>query len=290
MWNKLFSPMLLSEKNDPFDDENYLYEFKYDGIRALIYVSPQSIKIVSRNGVDLTNTYPELFVIKKIVTKKTILDGEIIALENNLPSFSKLQQRNRLKNNLEIKKASIINPVTYICFDILYEEKSLINLPLIERKVYLSKYYENDYFKISKYIIKKGKKLFKEIKKLNIEGIIAKKKDSKYYPNTRTKEWIKIKNYQVGSFTIGGFSYNDNSNVFSCYLGELKNNKLLFVGKVTIAKKNQLFKTLAHLKTSKNPFNNLSQNFIYVKPKINIKIKYLEKTKNNHLRQPIFLE
>ena len=198
----------------------------------------------------------------------------------NLPiGVEPLFNRIRIKNNLVYDIHSSINifyGVITITTSFENSKKDLI-LKIIQEEINKLQSLKN----IQRY----QKKVIKMVK----DNVIY-KKDSKYYPNTRTKEWIKIKNYQVVSFTIGGFSYNDNSNVFSCYLGELKNNKLLFVGKVTIAKKNQLFKTLTYLKTSRNPFNNLSQDFIYVKPKINIKIKYLEKTKNNHLRQPIFIE
>ena len=113
-------PMLLEEVNQIFQDDDYLYEIKFDGIRALIYVSKNEFKIISRNGKDLTKKYPELKKIQNLVgNSKVIFDGEIIATLNGIPNFSLLQKRNRIKK----VNSSIIEeiPVSFVAFDILYE-------------------------------------------------------------------------------------------------------------------------------------------------------------------------
>ena len=109
--------MLLEEVNEPFNDKNFLYEIKFDGIRALIYVSKNSFKILSRNGTNLTNKYLELKKIQKLVgNHEIIFDGEIIATEGALPSFSLLQKRNKIKKITDKIIEEV--PVTFIAFDI----------------------------------------------------------------------------------------------------------------------------------------------------------------------------
>lgn len=278
--------MLLSETPKPFNSKDYLYEIKYDGVRSLIYASPKGIKIINRNLNDMTNLFPELSIIKDKVTKKVIFDGEIISEVNGKPSFEKLQERLHLKNQKVIKEKSLINKVTYIAFDILYEDKDLTNLPLIKRKEFLNKYSNNNYFTKSFYVEEKGKKLFKEIKKLDLEGIVAKKKNGKYYINTRCDEWTKIKNFKCEEFYIGGYNIKKSTYVISILLGEFKNNKLFYVGSCSLNKKHPLYEKVINAKLTKNYFINYDVKGNFIKPILLIKINYMERTKNNHLRQP----
>ena len=218
--------MLLSEYPFTFSNK-YIYEIKFDGIRALIYVNKNTITIKSRNNIDITNFFPELTNIKDIVSNNNVIfDGEIVVLENNIPAFSKVQQRLRLKNKIKIDEYSQENPATFVAFDILYLNKSLLDKKLIARKNYLNKFRDTNNFVKSKVFLD-GSNLFKSVKTLGLEGIVAKEKDSLYYPKTRTKEWIKLKNIKQDYFYIGGYIKNKAS--YSLLLGE-KNNmrKLLF--------------------------------------------------------------
>lgn len=282
-----WSPMLLKEIDKPFDSEDYIFELKFDGIRAVIFANKKSVKIQSRNQVDLTHLFPELQKISELVDKNVIFDGEIIAFENNKDSFSKIQERIHLKNKDKIEYAAIENPVTFIAFDILYENKNLTTLPLIKRKDYLNKYNENDYFVKSKVIDTYGKKLFKSIKKMNLEGIVAKLKNGKYYINKRCEEFIKIKNIKRDEFIIGGYKEMKN-NILSLAIGEYIDNKFHFVGKVSIGKKVSIYNKIKNLKQTKNYFYDFNEDIAFVKPTITCHIEYLERTKNNHLRHPIF--
>ena len=128
----------------------------------------------------------------------------------------------------------------FVCFDILYDGTLLINLSLEERKEILEKYEDNDIFIKSKYIKKDGKKLFNIVKKMNMEGIVAKKINSKYQINERSNDWLKIKNYQKGEFVVLGYINKENSYVISLLLGERLKGKLKYVGKVSLGKKRSL--------------------------------------------------
>lgn len=281
--DKNIKPMLLAEI--PFDFENkYLYEIKFDGIRALIYVSREKINIRTRNNVDVTHLFPELDGIKNITGRDfCIFDGEIVLFDKGKPSFSSLQKRLRIKNAERIKKISLDNPVQFVVFDIIYQNNDLTNKTLVERKKILDKYKDADYFVKSK-VYSDGKKLFASVKKMGLEGIVAKEKTSKYYVNKRSNVWIKLKNYQTDEFYIGG--YVKNSTSYSLLLGEKKNNKLYYVGKIKVSNNKDITKKVLVKEKRSNPFCNYEGDGMFIEPNIKITINYLEKTKGNLLRHP----
>ncbi len=287
-FKEYFKPMLLTETNKTFDDEEYLYELKFDGIRATIHVSPNTFIIYNRNGYDITYLYPELKNIQKTIKDKCIFDGEIVSFEDTQPSFSKLQKRSHIKDKSKIKYYSENEPVCFVVFDCIYKNKDISNLTLIERKKLLEQYNDTNYFIKTQYIIKEGTKLFKKIKKAKLEGIVAKKLDSKYEINTRTKNWIKIKNFKDEEFLIGG--YIDTKAKTSLLLGEYRNNKFYFVGKVSITRTRDIYnKIIKQKKLRVSPFIEYDDsNAIYIKPKYKCEVTYLERTKSNNLRQPVF--
>lgn len=287
MLNKIVKPMLLSESDTVLENDNYIYEIKFDGIRALIYVIDNNIKIFTRNGKNITNLFPELKVITSSVKKNSILDGEIVCLTNNKPDFFKVQKRIHLKNKDKIEISSKNNPALFICFDILYYEKDITNEPLYKRKDELSKINESDYLLKSK-VFEDGEKLFKSIKRLDLEGIVCKDKFSTYQVNTRSNSWIKVKNYKVESFFVGGYTDGEKDR-FSIYLGEKSNGKLRYVGKVFVSKKDKLYEKLKNIKSVNNPFLEFKENINFVKPIQEVKIKYIERNNNNHLREAFYM-
>lgn len=289
LWNnRKWTPMLLKEIDKPFNSKEYIFEIKFDGIRAIIYASPKVFKIVNRHNVDITSLYPELKEIQKIVKSNVIFDGEIIIMEKGVPSFESLQRRSHLKDKNKIKHNSLNNPVVFICFDILYDNNNTIDLPLIKRKKLLDKYANNNYFIKSLWIEEKGIELFNNIKKMKLEGIIAKEKNKPYYINSRTDAWIKIKNIKKELFFVGGYIENKGKFTVSLLLGENKNNNLYFVGKVTIGKNNNIYdKIIRTKKRTTSPFIDFQeQKAVYIVPSLKCTVNYLERTKNNHLRQP----
>ena len=288
--NHSWTPMLLEEINKPFNNPNYLYEVKFDGIRAIVFASPKKVSIYNRHAVEITDLYPELQEIKNLVKKETIFDGEIVLMKNGKPSFLNLQARAHLKDFRKIKYLSNKNPVLFVAFDILYEGNNLIDKSLIERKKVLSKFKENAVFAKVFYVLNDGIKLYNEVKKLELEGIVAKDINSKYLINTRCDNWLKIKNWQEERFYVGGFIFKEKLPTVSLLLGEFKDNKLYYVGKVVMAKKRSFYETLKKMKNIKNPFIDYDKEGYFIKPIYSCVIMYLERTNNNHLRQPIFKE
>ena len=283
--NKKFIPMLLSEEKTPFDNPDYLFELKLDGTRTIIYAEPDSILIKNRRGVILNKTYPELLDIKKIVAKPTIFDGEIILMDNGKPSFSKLQARAQLKDPIRINYYVKNMPVVFVVYDLLYEGEDLTNLPLIERKKRLDKYPDNEIFIKTKYIHEKGTLLFREVQKQGLEGLIAKKKNSLYKINKRTKDWFKIKNNLFESFYIAG--YKETLNHVSLLLIEKTKTNYLYVGRVSISKSNPDWPLIKKIPINKKPII-LKEDFTPLKLKLTCKVEFMTRTKNGALRQPIY--
>ena len=284
MFNKILSPMLLKERDKPFIDDNYIFELKYDGIRTLLYVSPKTFKLITRNGNDLANIYPELKSVQNIVGKhKVIFDGEIVAFKNGKPSFSELQHRNHLKNISKIKLMINEIPVCFVVFDIIYFDKDLTNLTLMERKKILNDFTDTDIF-IKTKMYNDGLKLFKHIKKIGLEGIVAKQKDSKYILGKRVENWVKIKNFKKEYFYVYGVTKLKDK--YALYLGEYKNKKLIPVGKVSVMPDNDVLRMVQKQKKVKNIFVDITDNINFVEPINKILVHYMERTLNNTLRQP----
>ncbi len=281
-----FKPMLLGETNKSFNDKNYLFELKFDGHRALIFASPKKIAIYNRHNQDITYLYPELQNIKKLVKTNTIFDGEIIMVENGVPSFSKLQGRAHLKTASKIKTKAFQEPVIFICFDILYQGKDLTRLPLIERKKILDQIGENAYFIKSKYYIEKGRQLFNFAKKHNLEGIVAKKIASGYEINTRSNNWLKIKNWHTE--ILWAVAYAPQENSLQVHLARLVKGSYIYAGKVLVYPNNNAYQKI--IATPKQNYEVINLDLkTKIKPIYKVKIAYIEKTKNGNFRQPLFI-
>lgn len=287
--NRNFKPMLLKEIAKPFNSKDYIFEMKFDGIRALIFTDGDEFYIQSRNIKDITYMFPELETIKNLVKSKVIFDGEIVAFDKNVPSFSKLQERLHLKNLKTIKLKSDYEPVYFIVFDILYEGTDLTNMSLIDRKNILKKYKDSECFYKCKYIDNNGIELFNKIKKNNLEGIVAKKKDAPYLINKRSDNYIKIKNIKDGEFYVCGYSNNKDNSSISIILCKKAKDEFLYVGKVKLSSKYKLFNKIKKLKIVNNYVVGYSD-FMCVKPTYKCLVNYLEVTKSGHLRHGIFKE
>ncbi len=287
-FDSFVEPMLLSEQEEAFDDESYIFELKFDGIRATLHASPKGVRIFTRRGTEVTNQFPELQKIKEIVTSRVIFDGEIVSFENGKPSFAKLQRRNLLRDAKKIATMSEKEPVLFVAFDCLYAGRDLRKRPLLERKAVLDEYFESEEFAKTKYVRGNGKKLFARVQKQGLEGIVAKKVNSLYYTGVRTKDWIKIKNFKVESFVVGG--YIENKEKVSLLLGEYRGRKLYFVGKVAMMRDVSLYKKLVAARiASKSPFIDYEEpEAKYVPSKYACEVVYIERTPSGHLRQPVF--
>ena len=293
--SKNISPMLLNFVSSPFDDKNYIFELKLDGIRCIAYLDKDKTILRNKRNKDVTEIYPELKNIHKFVKHRCILDGELVSLNSDgTPNFFALQKRSLMTDKFKIELESEKNKVNFVAYDILYfKNKDLTTLPLIERKKLLEEnIVDSDFISKSRYIFEKGIEFFNLTKKLGLEGIVAKKVDGKYVIGKRTSEWIKIKNLIDEDLIICGVLLDENNQIKDLILGESKNKKLTYRGKVflNISKEEQDI-ILNYLKTHKvsSPlFDNMNKSIIWMKPNLTCTIQYMMKTRDGNMRQPVF--
>ena len=278
-----FQPMLLSKAKEPFDDDRYIFEMKFDGMRAVIFATPESVRIQNRYAKDITSKFAELQQIKHLVTKLTVFDGEIVCFQDGKPNFSMLQKR------ILGKTRNI--PVVFVCFDLLYEGRDLTVFPLEKRKKILARFSNTNYFVKTFFVVGKGKKFFQKIVSNRLEGMVAKKRDSLYFGHTRSLDWIKIKYLQREWFIIGGFGCSVSQSVFSLYLGEYKEGNFVYIGKVSVSRKNELYSLLKKIERKKCPFKNhtFSQEVHFVALKLWAEVEFLERGFKGGLRHPVFI-
>lgn len=190
-----------------FDDTNYIYELKWDGFRCIAHKKKHIVTLISRNGWCMNKNFPEIVTELGRVPQDFVLDGELIIMGQDVADFAALQWRGRLRKEDKIATAAKALPATYVVFDLLYlNGKFLTDLTLMERKYRLS----SDIPALERVIVNdwvegKGQELFATSKLIGHEGIVAKLKNSLYYPGKRVDTWLKIKHWLEESVTIVGY-------------------------------------------------------------------------------------
>ncbi len=292
--DKNISPMLLHEFKEPFDDEEYIYELKLDGIRCIAYIDTNSVVLQNKRFKDLTEIYPELSEVNKCVKKKVILDGELVVLTDGKPDFYALQKRSLMGDKFKRSLAARKKPVQFVAYDILYSDsKVLTDRPLMERKEILSKEIaEKNNLSISRYIEKDGIAFFNLAKQEELEGIVAKKKDGKYHIGKRTHDWIKIKVMQDEDLIILGYQPDDEGNVKDLILGYYdEKDKLQCRGKVYLGiSKEEKKVILEYAKRNKvtKPWFEKYKEAIWIKPELIGTAHFMHETENGGMRQPVW--
>ncbi|MDD3173232.1 MAG: DNA ligase [Herbinix sp.] len=285
---KHIKPMLISEMTDPFNDPNWIYELKLDGIRCIAYLDQDTELRNKRNDLLLPKV-PELSGIYKHVKERCILDGELVILKNGVPDFFELQKRSLTSNKFKIQLSSENFPACFVAYDILYcKDTQLTDLPLLERKRLLSETVAEDpKLAISRYIPEKGIELFAVAKNQQLEGVIAKKSNSKYYFDKRTKDWIKFKFLADQDFVVCGYIIKEKG-VTSVILGQYNGTELIYKGHVTFGVKYGDLKKLEQANNSPfliTPPGN--EGAVWLMPELVCVVQYMPNEKGT-LRQPVF--
>ena len=301
------NPMLATSVDDPFDDPEWLYEIKWDGYRAIAFISKGKVRLVSRNQNDLTAQYSELHSIPSFIKADTaILDGEIAALdEAGRSSFSLMQQRTGIRQGGRRVASRGDIQVLYYVFDLLYLDGfDLRRVSLEERKEILRQITDvSGHVRYSEHF-SQGKGLFAVAKQKGLEGILAKRRTS-VYEERRTREWLKIKITQTVDCVIGGYTDPEGSREYfgSIVLGLYdKKGNLVHVGQAGTgfdhAMLKEISKVLKKRETKASPFPQgveALRTVHWVKPELVAEIKFSEWTHETaeggmKLRAPVFLQ
>jgi bifunctional non-homologous end joining protein LigD len=295
-------PMLATLVAEPFHDPDWIYEVKWDGYRSLAYVNKGKVTLSSRNNKPFTEKYYPITAAMKGWTVDAVLDGEILVIEKDgKANFSALQNwRSEADGHL-----------VYYIFDLLwYEGKNIMELPLSERQAILKEILptNDDNIRLSQVFTVNGLEFFEAAKKMGLEGIMAKRRDSTYIADNRSKDWLKIKVNQRQEVVIGGFTKNSGSakQFSSLLLGVYENGKLQYVGKVgtgfTEKMQKEMMQKFKPLITDKIPFtsepdinkpsrfrpNPPNATATWLKPSLVCEVSFTEVTGDGVFRHPSF--
>lgn len=298
-------PMLATASDGLFDDPAWVYEPKWDGIRALA-VCDEATKLVSRRGNDITSGYPELSGLHdRLVALEAIVDGEIVAFDGGKPSFQKLQQRMHVRNEQQLSALVLKSPVAFMVFDLIYlDGASLIGEPLERRRQLLEDIVvPDDRIQVSPAISGEGTVLYQAAVDQGLEGIVAKSIKSLYEPGKRSPAWLKIKTVLDLDAVVVGWTEGSGSRegtlgslVLALYDGE---GNLSHVGSVGTGFNRESLADavdrLGQLPSSENPFGVAAvkgspelRKAHWVAPTLVATLEYRELTNAGRLRAPAF--
>ena len=292
-------PMLATLVDKPFDQEGWIYEVKWDGYRALAYLDHGSVEIRSRNNNSFNDKFYPVYQAFQKLQYTAILDGEIAVLnEKGIADFSLLQAW----------RSEADGELVFYAFDLLWlNGQNLMDRPLTERREKLEELIPSQgIIRLSKTFDAKGTDFFAAAEKMGLEGIIAKKADSKYNPDTRSREWLKIKTEKHQELIIGGYTRNENTSrlISALLLGLFENGVFKFVCPVGTGFSTKMqAEIIAKTKPMTNcPFNvvpdfNKPSRFrpdppkasvTWVEPELVVEISYRELTRDGAIRHPSF--
>jgi bifunctional non-homologous end joining protein LigD len=295
-------PMLATLVDEPFDDEEWQFEVKWDGFRTMAFIQNGEVELLSRNNKSFSDKFYPLQHLLKEWKLNAVLDGEIIVLnEKGVSKFGDLQNW----------RSEADGALVYYAFDLLwYDGKNLMGLPLFQRQAILKDILpkDDDRIRIGKVFTGKGIAFYHDAEKMGLEGIMAKKTNSTYTPDLRSNEWLKIKVHQRQEVIIAGYTKNENtSKLFSSLLlGVYENKELQFVGKVgtgfTKKVQEELLKQFKPYITEKSAFKvipdiNKPSRFrpnppkaeaTWLKPELVCEVAFSEITNDGIFRQPSF--
>ncbi len=300
-------PMLATLVDAPPKSGEWLYEVKWDGYRALVYLEDGKAQLVSRNQNDLTEGFPELAaeLPERVRARQALIDGEVVALdEHGRSSFSLMQQRTGVgKSGHSLQRKNTEIPIAFYAFDLLHVEGwSLLGVPLEERKRLLRAALESDANVRYSESFDDGEKLLAAAREQGLEGIVAKRRDSTY-EQRRSRAWCKLKITQSQECVIGGWTEPKGEREYfgSLVLGLYdKDGRLLHVGQAgtgfTRETEAEIFRLLKERETTRNPFANKvesSRKVHFVRPELVAQIKFTEWTHEGQkggvkMRAPVF--
>jgi bifunctional non-homologous end joining protein LigD len=289
----------------PRDEDNWAYEIKWDGIRAIAYCEAGTLRLESRTLRDVTSTYPELRALAgELGSTAAVLDGEVVAFDDaGRPSFELLQSRINLASESAIRRRMNDCPVTYMAFDLLYlDGRTLMDLPYTERRKRLEALgLDGPHWQTPSYHRGDGEGLLELTRERGLEGLVAKRIDSRYLPGRRTRAWLKVKNLMGQELVIGGWLPGQGrreGTLGALLVGyqaeEDGGRQLKYAGRVgtgfSDAELDRLAGLLDPLRTETSPFAGRQppREAVFVEPELVAEVAFREWTAARTLRAPVY--
>ena len=298
-------PMLARPGRLPRDDAAYGYEVKWDGIRTILFAEGGRVRLQGRNLTDFTPRYPELRELGRALgARELILDGEIVAFDaDGRPSFERLQGRMHLASDSAVRRRMRDTPVSYVAFDVLHlDGRSTMGLPYSERRELLDQLdLQGPHWRTPVFHVGDGRALLQASREQGLEGIVAKRLDSRYEPGRRSGAWVKVKNHRRQSVVIGGWTPGlggREGSIGALVVGVVEpdgeDRRLVYAGKVgtgfsadTLA---MLGRELEPLRREGSPFSGRQppRGTVFAEPRLVADVEFTEWTRSGTLRAPSY--
>ncbi len=295
-------PMLATPVDHPFSRDGWFFELKYDGIRAMVSVADDLVRITGRRGGDETVHYPEAQAIRAgIRARQAIVDGELAVLDaDGRPSFERMQQRINVTRETDVRRVAAEHPVTFIAFDLLeLEGRDLLSTELrIRKKTLRETIVDSPHILFAAHVERDGTSLFEVARGSGIEGIVGKRADSLYRPGIRSPDWVKIKSWLGQSCVIVGYTAGRGrrlNQLGALILAVLDGTRLVHCGQVGTGFDE---KTLRDLRDRLRPLEvktcpldvtpKTSEPATWVKPEVVCEVRFAGWTRDGILRHPAY--
>ncbi|MHB1988115.1 MAG: non-homologous end-joining DNA ligase [Acidimicrobiales bacterium] len=296
-------PMLATLGELPLEDYGWTYELKWDGVRAIAYAGAGNLRLESRNGNDLTASFPELWAIEDALgDNAVVLDGEIVAFgSDQRPNFQLLQPRIHTADRRKAMGLAARQPATFVLFDLCYVNgKSLLDKAYEERRGRLDDLHLSigDYWTLSPRFEGPGLDVYRASKAQGMEGVVAKRDSSPYRSGKRSADWTKVKNTSMQEVVIGGWVPGDGrrkDRIGSLLLGVPSDRGLTYVGQVGTGFTDEILSDLAGrlepLRRDSSPFlpgvpPRYARSAHFVEPRLVGEVAFGQWTNDDRLRHP----
>jgi len=280
--------------------EEWVHEVKWDGVRALTEVRDGRVRMFSRNGNDITVAWPELST-SPLDERDLLVDGEVIALnDHGLPDFRMLQDRMHLRNAQSARRLAAAVPATYMVFDLLrLDGEDLTGLPLDERRARLESLGFDTTWQVPA-VYDDGAMLFDATLAQGLEGVVSKRRASRYVPDSRTQHWLKLAHRLSASFVVGGWRPQEGASgghLAALLVGEMTAGGFLYRGRVGSGIGGKASATLTKLLAGRarenSPFDDEvprvdALGTYWVEPFLVVEVDSHATAKNQRLRQPSY--
>jgi bifunctional non-homologous end joining protein LigD len=301
---KSVKPMLALPVDEPFDKKDWVFEVKWDGVRAIAFLNKGMAEIQARSGRKIAHRYPEIAQAIGPATNcdSAVLDGEIVVLnEQGIPDFQRHQKRMNVDSKREIEFLASDSPATYFVFDILHlDGRNLEGLDFVERRKILTRIVKpGPRIRVSDYIEGEGRALFESAVEKGLEGIIAKYKYGKYWQGARSSAWLKVKGVMTQDCVVIGYTRGEGNRegyFGSLILAAYHKGRLRFIGHsgsgFGFDQLQETFATMQKLRADVCPVQPVpvtNREPVWLRPQLVAEVKFNGWTKDGIMRAPIFV-
>lgn len=282
-------------RKEVLDREDFLYQVKWDGVRMLVYIEAEQVVLMNKRWHNRTRQYPELQQLPDYLkAPSAVLDGELVVLNGNRPDFSAVIARDRCNKPSSIAYYERVWPVHYMVFDLLFlSGKDLRATSLENRLQQLQNVLMDNPLASVVESFDQGPALFQAVQDMEMEGIVAKKRDSPYLAGKHHQAWFKIKCQRWQDCIIGGYTLRNNK-VNALLLGVYRQQRLDYAGRAGSGLSAEqialLSQDLPKIQTEASPFDNYKQQRagqFFVQPLLGVRVSFLEWTEDLRLRHPV---